>query len=286
MTFVGKILVIVIMAFSLIFLGISTVVFTTAKNWRSATEEQKKKVSDLTKKLNDAQADVDASKKDLDAAKANYDALSKNLNNQIQAQEAQIASAQKQITQVSGRGGRRADQRQDGARGSRGPAQGDRYRFAIRRRPSRSRPTSSSSSRPNSPIGSANSSVFSKPPPSTTRTCASAWPSSPPCYGRTACPTTSARSRGWKARLRSLARSSGLIPRTDASSSRSARTMGWSSVMSCSSSGRRPGPNTSAKSRSSPSIPTRPSAGSTGRRTRARRYKEGDLVSSTIKPRI
>ena len=85
MTFVGKILVIVIMAFSLIFLGISTVVFTTAKNWRSATEEQKKKVSDLTKKLNDAQASVDASKKDLDAAKANYDALSKNLNNQIQA---------------------------------------------------------------------------------------------------------------------------------------------------------------------------------------------------------
>ena len=51
MTYVGKILVIVIMAFSLIFLGISTVVFTTAKNWRTATEEQKKKVSDLTKKL-------------------------------------------------------------------------------------------------------------------------------------------------------------------------------------------------------------------------------------------
>jgi len=50
MTFVGKILVIVIMAFSLIFLGISTVVFTTARNWRTATEEQKKKVSDLTKK--------------------------------------------------------------------------------------------------------------------------------------------------------------------------------------------------------------------------------------------
>ena len=35
MTYVGKILVIVIMAFSLIFVGISTVVFTTAKNLRS-----------------------------------------------------------------------------------------------------------------------------------------------------------------------------------------------------------------------------------------------------------
>ncbi len=102
MTFVGKILVIVIMAFSLIFLGISTVVFTTAKNWRTATEEQKKKVSDLSKKLNDAQAAVDASKKDLDAEKGKYDALSNNLNNQIKAQEAQIANAQKEITQVSG----------------------------------------------------------------------------------------------------------------------------------------------------------------------------------------
>ncbi len=102
MTFVGKILVIVIMAFSLIFLGISTVVFTTAKNWRTETEAQKKKVSDLTKKLNDAQASIDASKKDLDSAKAGYDALSKDLNNKIQAQEAQVANSQRTIQQVSG----------------------------------------------------------------------------------------------------------------------------------------------------------------------------------------
>jgi hypothetical protein len=102
MTYVGKILVIVIMAFSLIFLGISTVVFTTAKNWRSATEEQKKKVGDLTKQVGVAQAAVDAAKKELDDAKGKFDALTKNLNNQIQGQEAQIASAQKQITQASG----------------------------------------------------------------------------------------------------------------------------------------------------------------------------------------
>ena len=124
MTFVGKILVIVIMAFSLIFLGISTVVYTTAKNWRTETEVQKKKVGELTKKLSDARAAVEASNKDLDAAKANYDALSKNLNNRIQAQEAQIASAQKQITQVSAEVATAADECQDGARGRRGPAQG------------------------------------------------------------------------------------------------------------------------------------------------------------------
>ena len=40
MTFVGKILVIVIMAFSLLFLGISTVVFTTSKNWMAATKDE------------------------------------------------------------------------------------------------------------------------------------------------------------------------------------------------------------------------------------------------------
>src|SRR5271165_3570826 len=102
MTFVGKILVFAIMALSLIFLGISTVVFTTAKNWRDATQEQKKKVSDLTKKLNDAQAAVDASKKDLAAAKANFNALSKNLNNQIQERDAEIANDQKQIARVGG----------------------------------------------------------------------------------------------------------------------------------------------------------------------------------------
>ena len=102
MTFVGKILVIVIMAFSLIFLGISTVVFTTAKNWRTETEVQKKKASELTKKLNDAQAAVDASKKDLDAAKANYDALSKNLDNEVKGLQTQIATRQDQITKVSG----------------------------------------------------------------------------------------------------------------------------------------------------------------------------------------
>ena len=38
MTFVGKILVIVIMIFAVIFLGISTVVFSTSTDWKKATE--------------------------------------------------------------------------------------------------------------------------------------------------------------------------------------------------------------------------------------------------------
>src|SRR5437588_13080433 len=68
MTFVGKILVIVIMAFALLFLGISTVVFTTHTNWKEATAKEKKKVDELGKKSSDLTAAVDAAKKQLNDA--------------------------------------------------------------------------------------------------------------------------------------------------------------------------------------------------------------------------
>ena len=54
MTHVGKILVLVIMAFSLVFLGTSTVVFVTSKNWKTATEQQKQEVQKIKKKMDDA----------------------------------------------------------------------------------------------------------------------------------------------------------------------------------------------------------------------------------------
>ena len=99
MTYVGKILVIVIMALSLIFLGVSTVVFSTAKNWRTATEEQKKKVSEYQKKLTDAQAEKDAANKDRDAAKANYDALTKSKDAEIAKLQQETDSERQEITQ-------------------------------------------------------------------------------------------------------------------------------------------------------------------------------------------
>jgi len=100
MTFVGKILVFVIMAFALIFMGVSTVVFSTTKNWRTATQEQQKKVTDLSKKLQDAQAAVDASKKELDLAKGNFQQVAQQLNDKIKLLEDQNTSAQQQITQA------------------------------------------------------------------------------------------------------------------------------------------------------------------------------------------
>ena len=81
MTFVGKILVIVIMALALLFLGISSVAFTTAKNWKEAHEAEKKKVSELDSKLKDFQGKVDLATKELDKSKADrkaaVDALEK-----------------------------------------------------------------------------------------------------------------------------------------------------------------------------------------------------------------
>jgi len=105
MTHVGKILVIAIMTFSLIFLGISTAVFTTAKNWKVATEAEKKKAGDLTKKLSDAEAGVQAAQKDLDAAKGNFTALQAQLENRIKLLEDENKRSQDQITAARGQVG-------------------------------------------------------------------------------------------------------------------------------------------------------------------------------------
>jgi len=83
MTFVGKILVIVIMAFALMFLGISTVVFTTATNWKTATQAEKAKVAELQKKNADANTAAEALKKDFEAAKTEHESATKKLQASI-----------------------------------------------------------------------------------------------------------------------------------------------------------------------------------------------------------
>jgi len=103
MTFVGKILVIVIMAFALLFLGISTVVFTTSKNWMLATKAEQKKVDDLTKKVKDAQAQAEAAKsgpEGLDAAKSAFDQVTKQLNTRLSALQDENTRNLAQITAV------------------------------------------------------------------------------------------------------------------------------------------------------------------------------------------
>jgi hypothetical protein len=102
MTFVGKILVIVIMAFALLFLGISTVVFTTSKNWRAETKATQAKVDDFKKKLSEAQAVSEASKKGLEDAKAAFEQIAKGLQNRLSTLEDENKRNLDQITTVRG----------------------------------------------------------------------------------------------------------------------------------------------------------------------------------------
>jgi predicted nucleic acid-binding Zn-ribbon protein len=88
MTFVGKILVIVLMVFSILFLALSAVVFTTTANWREQTEEQKKKAGELQRELTDAKAAIDNRTKDLADAQAAHKAQVA----QLEAQKADLAT--------------------------------------------------------------------------------------------------------------------------------------------------------------------------------------------------
>ena len=100
MTFVGKILVILIMALSLVFLGVSVVAFTTATNWKTETEKQRtevKKVQDQLATAKALDADVQAKYKQ---AQDEHAAASKTLEAQIVALRTDNEKAQNEITQA------------------------------------------------------------------------------------------------------------------------------------------------------------------------------------------
>ena len=100
MTLVGKILVIVIMACSLLFLGFSTVVFTTATNWKDATAKQKEEVTKIQGKLSTLTADVEDAKKTVETAKAEKDKKLESFNLEIANKEKEIAQALSELTQA------------------------------------------------------------------------------------------------------------------------------------------------------------------------------------------
>jgi hypothetical protein len=99
MTFVGRILVLVITALALVFLGVSTVVFTTASNWKEAKEAETKKVQKLQNDVRDLAAQQDAYKKENAAALATHKAELKREQEKIASLEADIKRAQDEITQ-------------------------------------------------------------------------------------------------------------------------------------------------------------------------------------------
>jgi chromosome segregation ATPase len=86
-TFIGKILVIVITCVSLLFLGISTVAYSTARDWPKAISAESAKVKVLKDKLSALQQDSDVAKKVLDDAKAALASETKRLNARLSAIE-------------------------------------------------------------------------------------------------------------------------------------------------------------------------------------------------------
>ena len=104
MTFVGKILVILIMAFSLVFLGVSTVVFSTATNWKTVAEKSKgdlakaqTKVSDLDNRLKTAQGSLDTAKAEHQKLVTERENRIKDLDKKIQDTENQATAARGQL---------------------------------------------------------------------------------------------------------------------------------------------------------------------------------------------
>ena len=100
MTHVGRILVVVIMAFSLVFLGISTVVFMTSKNWKEETRKKSEEVVKVKKSLTETQAQVDAAKKELADAQSQAATATKALNDRIVQVEDQNKRNLEQITDI------------------------------------------------------------------------------------------------------------------------------------------------------------------------------------------
>lgn len=72
MTFAGRILVIVIMAMSLVFLGISTVSLTTATDWKTAIGDQNKANQEIQKDLTAVTGERDAFKAKLEVARKEH----------------------------------------------------------------------------------------------------------------------------------------------------------------------------------------------------------------------
>jgi len=102
MTFVGKILVILIMAFSLAFLGVSTVVFTTATNWKAKADTQKTDITKLQTRLNDLDARVKDAQGKLDTARQEHSKVVGERENRIKELDKQVADATAEMVAARG----------------------------------------------------------------------------------------------------------------------------------------------------------------------------------------
>ena len=103
MTQVGKILVLAIVGFSLVFLGISTTVFMTSKNWKEETKKKTDEVTKIKKSLSESKAQVDVATKELADAQSQAATATKQLNDRIRSLEDQNKRDQTDIQDVRGK---------------------------------------------------------------------------------------------------------------------------------------------------------------------------------------
>jgi len=99
MTFVGKILVVVIMVFALFFLAVSTVVFSTAKNWKEETARLNKTIGDLNGKVKAANDEAAVRKTQLEAAQADFKKTADALDLRIKDMNQALDARQKELTE-------------------------------------------------------------------------------------------------------------------------------------------------------------------------------------------
>ena len=116
MTFVGKILVIVIMVFAILFLGLSTVVFVTEQNWKDRVsaltverDNLKSETARLVSEVGTQKTKVDLAISDLGTAKQKFatemkDIIDQNNRRQteITAQRTSLATALEEVKKAQG----------------------------------------------------------------------------------------------------------------------------------------------------------------------------------------
>ena len=102
MTFVGKILVVFITLFAMVFLAVSVVVFSTATNWKEATQKERTKFTDYQKKNTDQEAMLKQEVASLEKAKADHAAAVKLAEARIETLQNDIKQAQGEITAAQG----------------------------------------------------------------------------------------------------------------------------------------------------------------------------------------
>ena len=98
MTYIGKILVIVIMVFSLVFLTLSTVVFTTEKNWKEEVGKLKEGLSKVNSQLRTAEDSKAGLTRELEAAQKDLELAKSQAEQQLTQLKDEIAKRQNEIT--------------------------------------------------------------------------------------------------------------------------------------------------------------------------------------------